>query len=117
MGDFSKAVEHFKKYVSLSPGEANPLDSLAEAYFDMGQLDEAIANYKETLRINPDIESSYFCIGYIYALKAEYAEAMTWIDKFIATAPSPEKKRTGYLWKGFCRLLVGEFEGLRFLLS
>jgi serine/threonine protein kinase/tetratricopeptide (TPR) repeat protein len=107
IGDFSKAVDHFKKYVSLSPGEANPVDSLAEAYFDMGRLDEAIANYKETLRINPDLESSYFCIGYIYALKAEYAEAMRWMDKFIATAPSPEHKRTGYLWQGFCRLLSG----------
>ena len=106
-GDFSKAVEHFKKYVSLSPGEANPVDSLAEAYFKMGRLAEAIANYKETIRINPDLESSYFSIGYIYALKEEYAEAMRWIDKFIATAPSPEHKRTGYLWKGFCRLLSG----------
>ena len=101
MGDFSKAVEHFKKYVSLSPGEANPLDSLAEAYFDMGRLDEAIANYKEALKINPDFDSSYFSVGYIYALKAEYAEAMRWIDKYIAVAPSPGLKGRGIFGKGF----------------
>jgi tetratricopeptide (TPR) repeat protein len=113
-GDFSKAVEHLQKYVSLSPGEANPVDSLAEAYFDMGRLDEAIANYKETLRINPDLESPYFCIGYIYALKADYTEAMRWMDKFIAKAPSSEHKRTGYLWKGFCRLLSGSLKDCDF---
>jgi serine/threonine protein kinase/Flp pilus assembly protein TadD len=106
-GDFSKAVEHLQKYVSLSPGEANPLDSLAEAYFDMGRLDEAIANYKDSLKIKSDLFGPYFCVGYIYALKAEYAEAMRWMDKFIAMAPSPEKRRTAYLWKGFCRLLSG----------
>jgi tetratricopeptide (TPR) repeat protein len=110
MGDFAKGIEHLKKYVALSPGEANPLDSLAEAYFDMGRLDEALANYKEALRINPAFENPYFCAGYIYALKAEYAEAMKWIDRFIAAAPSGEHKRTGYLWKGFCRLLSGSLK-------
>ena len=114
MGDFPKAVEHFKKYVSLSPGEANPLDSLAEAYFYMGQLDEAIANYKEALRINSGLESSYFSIGYIYALKAEYAEAMRWIDKFVAAAPSPGIKRAGYLWKGLDRFWLGSWKDCDF---
>ena len=110
MGDFPKAIEHFKKYVSLSPGEANPVDSLAEAYFDMGQLDEAVANYKEALKINSGLASSYSSVGYIYALKAEYAEAMRWIDKFIAMAPSPGIKRAGYLWKGFVRFLLGSLK-------
>jgi tetratricopeptide (TPR) repeat protein len=114
MGDFPKAIEHFKKYVSLSPGEANPLDSLAEAYFDVGRLDEAIANYKEVLRINPDLEGPYFSIGYIYALKAEYAEAMGWIDKFFATAPSLSFTRKGYLWKGFCRFWLGRLKDYDF---
>jgi serine/threonine protein kinase/Flp pilus assembly protein TadD len=114
MGDFPKAVEHFKKYVSLSPGEANPLDSLANAYFAMGRLDEAIANYKEALKINSGLDSSYFSIGYIYALKAEYAEAMRWLDQYIAVAPSPGIKSAGYLWKGFCRYWLGSLKDCDF---
>ena len=111
-GDFSKAVEHLKRYVSLSPGEANPLDSLAEAYFEMGQLDEALASYKEALKINPAVESS-FSVAYIYALKAQYAEAIRWIDKFIAAAP-PGLKRMAYLWKGICRFLSGSLKDCDF---
>jgi tetratricopeptide (TPR) repeat protein len=114
MGNFSKAVEHLKKYVSLSPGEDNPLDSLAEAYFNMGHLDEAIANYKEALRINSGLYDSYFSVAYIYALKADYAEAMRWIDKFTATAPSPGIRRAGYLWKGFCRFWSGSLNDCDF---
>jgi len=108
LGDYANAVEHFKKYVSLRPGEANPLDSLAEAYFDMGNLDEALANYKEASKINPALGSS-FGAGYIYALKAEYAEAIRWIDKFIATT-SPGLKRMAYLWKGICGFLSGSLK-------
>ena len=37
-----------------NPGEANPIDSLAAAYFWMGNLDEAIATYKDALEIKPD---------------------------------------------------------------
>ncbi len=110
LGDFPKAIEHLKRYAALRPGEANPLDSLAEAYFEMGQLDEALANYQEELKINPALENPYFCIGYIYALKAEYDEAIGWIDKFIAASPSPEHKRAGYLWKGFCRFWSGSLK-------
>jgi len=113
MGDFSKAVEHFKKYVSINPDEANPLDSLAEAYFWMGKLDEAIARYNDALEIKSDLDYPNFSVGYIYALKAEYAEAMRWFDKFIAVTP-PGIRREGYLWKGFCRYWLGSMEDCNF---
>lgn len=113
MGDFSKAIEHAKKYVELNPGEANPVDSLAAGYFWMGSLDEAIATYKDALEIKPDFYMSFFGVGYIYALKEEYAEAMRWFDKFIAAAP-PGLQRRIYLWKGFCRYLMGSLEDCNF---
>jgi len=109
IGDFSKAVEHLKKYVSLSPGEANPLDSLAEVYFWMGKLDEATARYKDAVVIKSDFDSANFALGYIYALREEYTEALKWFDQFIAVT-SPGIRREGYLWKGFCRYWLGSLE-------
>ena len=64
-GDYPKAVEHLQKYAALSPGEANPLDSLAEAYFWMGRLDESLAKYQEALKIKPDFDTSLFGAGYV----------------------------------------------------
>ncbi len=110
MGNFEKSIEHFKKYISFNPGDANPLDSMAEAYFRMGRLDEAIAKYKEALEIKPDFYGTYMNIGYIYALKEDYHEAMKWIDKEIAIAPSSGVKREGYLWKGFYHYWLGSLE-------
>jgi len=115
MGNFSKAVEHFKKYASINPDEVNPLDSLAEAYFWMGKLDEATARYKDALELNSDFESAIFGVGYIYALREEYTEALKWFDKFIAVTP-PGIRREGYLWKGFCRYWLGSLEDCNFYL-
>ena len=110
MRNFEKSIEHFKKYVYLNPGDANPLDSLAEAYFLMGRLDEAIAKYKEVLEVKPDFSEVSLKIGYIYALKEDYPEAMKWVDKEIAMATFPGAKREGYLYKGFHHFWLGNLE-------
>jgi len=110
MKNFEKSLEHFKKYASLNPGDANPIDSTAEAYFLMGRLDEAIAKYKEAQVIKPDWFGTSLKIGYIYALKEDYLEAMKWIDKDIAIATSPGLKREGYLYKGFYHFWLGSLE-------
>jgi serine/threonine protein kinase/Flp pilus assembly protein TadD len=110
MRNFEKSIEHFKKYASLNPEDANPLDSMAEGYFLMGRLDEAIAKYKEALEIKPDWQGTSLKIGYIYALKEDYPEAMKWIDKDIAIATSPGTKREGYLYKGFYHYWLGSLE-------
>jgi len=110
MRNFEKSIEHFKKYVSLNPGDANPLDSTAEAYFLMGRLDEAISKYKEALEVKPDFSEVSLKIGYIYALKEDYTEAMKWVDKEIAMATSPGAKREVYLFKGFYHYWLGNME-------
>jgi serine/threonine protein kinase/tetratricopeptide (TPR) repeat protein len=109
-GDYAKAVEHLQKYAALSPGEANPLDSLAEALFRWGRLDEAATKYKDALKIKPDLDSSIFGIGYICAFKEEYDEALRWFDQFIVVTP-PGIRKEGYLWRGFCSYWMGSLEG------
>jgi len=109
MGDFEKAIEYFKKYASVSPGDANPFDSMADIYLRMGRLDEAISKYKEVLEIKPDFGSDWH-LGYIYALREDYTEAMKWIDQYITIAPSSARRANGFLWKGFYHYWLGSLD-------
>ena len=109
--DYEKAIECFKKYASLYPLDANPLDSWAESYFKMGRLDEAIAKYKEAIIVKPDHYNTYWKIGYIYALKENYPQAMNWVNQNISVAPTLTAKADGgYMWKGFYYAWLGRLD-------
>ena len=52
------AIEVFKLNVRLFPGEANPYDSLAEAYLAKGDKESSIKYYKKSLEIDPEFPSA-----------------------------------------------------------
>jgi len=108
--EYEKAIECLKKYAAVAPTEANPLDSMANVFFWVGNLDEAMAKFKEAIAKKPDFCSSIQAVGYIYALKEDYPEAMKWIERYIQAAPSPGIRRGGYMLKGFYDFLLGKYE-------
>lgn len=109
MGNSEKSIEYFQRYASVSPGDANPFDSMGDLYFKIGDLDAAIAKYKEALDAKPDFGSDWK-IAYIYALKEDYTEAMKWVDQFILKAPSAGRKAEAYLWKDYYDYWLGSLD-------
>jgi tetratricopeptide (TPR) repeat protein len=107
---YEKALELFKRYATVSPGDANPFDGMGYAYFRMGRLDEAIAKYKEALEVKPDFDFSLFSIQYVYALKQEYSEGMKWLDYLISVAKPLGIKLQGYWCKGFYHYWLGNLK-------
>jgi serine/threonine protein kinase/tetratricopeptide (TPR) repeat protein len=107
--EYDKALEYFRRYASVSPGDANPFDSMGETYFRMGKLDEAIEKFKEALEVKPDFGSDWK-ISYIYAVKRDYDEAMRWLDQFIDMAATDSLRAQGHLWKGYYYYLQGKLE-------
>jgi serine/threonine protein kinase/Flp pilus assembly protein TadD len=110
IGDFEKAFEYLEKYSSVSPGDANPMDSMADIYSKMGKFDDAITKFKEVLGVKPDFGYASLKMGYIYALKEDYREAMKWTDHYIALAASPGLKALGLYWKSFYHYWLGNLE-------
>jgi len=105
--DFEKALEYFKRYAFVSPGDANPFDSMGEMFFRMGKLDESIEKFKEALEVKPDFPSAWK-ISYIYALKEDYVKALKWADQYISTAPSVQWQSLGHQLKGFYSYVLGD---------
>jgi tetratricopeptide (TPR) repeat protein len=110
IGDYAKAMDYFKKYAAISPGDANPFDSMGDLYFRMGELDKAIRQYREAIFVKPDFHISYGKIAYIYALEENYIEVSRWIEKYITIAPSPGTKAGGFQQKAFYEYLLGNYD-------
>jgi tetratricopeptide (TPR) repeat protein len=102
-----KALELFKKYASLSPGDANPFDSIAGLYWQMGKIEDAIANFKEALRMKPDFYPSIFGLQYIAALREDYREVRKLLDQLMAVVKSPGLIADAYWLKGFYDAWLG----------
>jgi tetratricopeptide (TPR) repeat protein/tRNA A-37 threonylcarbamoyl transferase component Bud32 len=109
-GDFSKAARYFERYAELNPGLPNPIDSIAEMNMFLGNLDAAVAKYKETLAMKPDFYSSCRGLSYVYALKEDYAEAGHWLEEFNKRAPTPQARLEGLWLQSFHDYLLGRRE-------
>jgi len=107
MSNYEKAIEYLTRYTSVSPGDANPLDSIAHILIQMGKVDEAIAKYKEALEIKPDFYFSLLWLPYAHALKEDFAEALRSIDQYIARMSTPGNKAEGFIWKALFNFLLG----------
>jgi tetratricopeptide (TPR) repeat protein len=107
IGDYERAAEYFERYEAVSPGDANPVDSMGELCFRMGRLDEAIDRYRQALDLKPDFYYAYWEIAYVSALKENYEEALRWIGMFIARAPSFGTIIEGHRWRCFYKFWLG----------
>jgi len=107
--NYDKAIDYLKRYAESSPGDVNPIDSMAEMYFRMGNLDEAIAKYREVLDRKPDFVLSFPSLAYVYAFKEDYTNAMSCAIEFIAKAPSLGLKGAGSAYHSCFLFWLGRF--------
>jgi tetratricopeptide (TPR) repeat protein len=107
--EYEKALEYFRRYASVSPGDANPFDSMGELYFRMGNYDDSIKKYEEALDVKADFGSEWK-LAYIYGLRGDYIEAGNWIDRAIQAATTDGLRSTAFHWKGYYLYLQGKVE-------
>ena len=62
----SKDIRKYRKRVQSFPDDAEAHFYLATAYEEKGRLEEAIDEFKETVRLNPKSAQSYFNLGILY---------------------------------------------------
>jgi serine/threonine protein kinase/tetratricopeptide (TPR) repeat protein len=110
MGQFDEALRLFVRYAAVSPGDANPLDSLGELYVRMGQLDKAEAKYREALELRPDFFGACASVSYVAALKEDYRGSYRWLAELAARAPTPSAKIQGDWLTALMDYLLGRWE-------
>jgi tetratricopeptide (TPR) repeat protein/DNA-binding winged helix-turn-helix (wHTH) protein/TolB-like protein len=85
-GRAADAIEHFKGALRQRP----PIwhidsfeDCLANAYLELGQFDEAIAEYERLLRLNPNYPLAHYHLAQAYEQKGQPGQALSAYERFL----------------------------------
>lgn len=84
-GDFGRAAEAFRNAVDLNPGSADYLANLGAALMDLGQVDTAVGNLQEALRLNPEHHLARFMLGNAFCRQARMSEAVQCYREVLAS--------------------------------
>ena len=80
-GNYDQAIEHMQKYAFLSPGMANPHDSLGDVLRILGRYEEAEQEYKLALKIQPDFFHSLINLGRVYLSRGQLEVGLGIMEK------------------------------------
>lgn len=87
-GRATEAVEHFKAALRHRPHIWHVdsfEDCLANAYLELGRLDEAVAEYERILRLNPNYPLAHYRLARAYEQKGEEEKARDAYGRFLQT--------------------------------
>lgn len=81
--DFKKAEHCYNMAKQFKPNDPYLLTSLGALKVHKGHHEEAIALFKESLSLNPDLNTSYGNLAFTYAELGQITEAENWLKKAI----------------------------------
>ncbi len=79
IADFKEALRHRPATWDIDAHE----DCLADAYLELGQLDEAIAEYERVLRLNPNYPLAQYHLGQAHDQKGQGDRARSEYEQFL----------------------------------
>ncbi|XP_072943727.1 superkiller complex protein 3-like [Epargyreus clarus] len=88
--EWENAIINFRDVVKASPNNLIALECLADAYYSRGSYTSALRVYNKVMSLNPNKIHSCHCltnIGCIYALLAQYGEAIATFEKVFEIDP------------------------------
>ena len=108
--DYSKAILCFQKAIELAPDNPDSSGSYYQrgnAYQIQGELDLAIGDYNQALKLNPRLVEAYNNRGHAYSIKGELDRAIRDFDRAITLNPIFSK---AYNNRGNAHLRKGELD-------
>ncbi len=86
-----EAQNFFKQSVDNSPNDEILAYNVGEIYFKNQKFDEALRYFDLAAQIKPDWPDPYLKLGYVYLNKADNANAIAKLEKFLSLEPEGER--------------------------
>ncbi len=113
-GQFSKAVEAYKKGLAINPNHPAMLANLGVALYQLGRFSEAQEQFKKALKLNPDDAATTYLLGATYLQLGDQQKAEAEFKKALAIDPTLPEAHFGlgalYALQGKKDLAIKEFE-------
>jgi DNA-binding winged helix-turn-helix (wHTH) protein/tetratricopeptide (TPR) repeat protein/TolB-like protein len=84
---YPEAIHQFETYSRINPEEANPWDSLGEAYVIAGIPERALEKYARALEVDPEFTASRLGRAWAFGQLGRYAEALSELDAIRTALP------------------------------
>jgi Mlc titration factor MtfA (ptsG expression regulator)/Flp pilus assembly protein TadD len=101
------SIEELNAVIRLRPGAVGAYRTRADWYWQLGDLDRAIADYGSIIQILPDDPEAYCDRGAAYVAKACYDDALADLDRAIRLGPDYGR---AYRERGSAYARKGDFE-------
>jgi tetratricopeptide (TPR) repeat protein len=107
--DLPRAVEEYKKALSLAPESAELYQNLGLVYHLQSDYRDAITAFERALKIHPDLWVSNLFLGMGYFKTNRFSEALPVLHKALDRGPK-QAELEGRLWLGITYMVLGRYE-------
>jgi tetratricopeptide (TPR) repeat protein len=107
-GQFERATDTFRRAIQADPDGAQYHFSLAVSlFYDHGQHVEAITEYKEAIRLAPEMNLARYNLGLLLTDIGEYSEAVATFRELLSRSPN---FAAAYVGIGHTQLQMHQFD-------
>lgn len=98
-GEFEKAIPAINLALEVDPNDADVLLLRGDYYLELDQADLALADYRQSLRLEPNSFATGLAVGRAQLALGAYRDAYLQINKMEKFAVSDEQKAQLYYWR------------------
>jgi tetratricopeptide (TPR) repeat protein len=103
-GKLDKGIEMLDRSAGLLPGDANPLESMAEILMMYGRYEEAVAKCEQVLRMKPDWGVP---LAKLHFITEHYDEAIKWAERDSRLSLTSSNRVRSTWWRAFYLVWAG----------
>jgi tetratricopeptide (TPR) repeat protein len=82
------AINNYKLLISYLPAQKEPYFELAEAYFYLMDMNNAISNYRKALKFDPEFTLALNHLGYSFSHSGQHDSALLYFKKYVRLEPT-----------------------------
>jgi len=93
--DFDKAIDYLERGLKINPGSSIGARYLADAYYDMGDMEGAVFAYTKAIRSEPENPDLHFNLGVLYLQLGDFEMTEEEFQKVLKINPDDDQAAIG----------------------